>query len=82
MWGVVAKVIGKMRDLIMARAMMYKVVVQAVILYGSEIWVVTDAMMTFLDSLHHRTARRISGMTERRGDRSNGSGPQWMWQWR
>ena len=31
-----------------ARAMMYKALLQVVFLYGSEIWVVTDVMMTVL----------------------------------
>ena len=40
-WGVLAKVLGKMESPIKARAMMYKATVQAVLLYDSEIWVVT-----------------------------------------
>ena len=46
--GVVEKVLDKTVDLIKSRAVMYKAVVQAVILYGSEIWVVTYAMMTVM----------------------------------
>ena len=42
--------------------MMYKAVVQAVLLYGSEIWVVTDVMMTVLDVFHHMIAIWITGI--------------------
>ena len=41
--------------------MFYKSVVQTVLLYGSESWAVTDAMMAVLTGFHHRVARRISG---------------------
>ena len=47
-WGMVANVMGKMGALIKAQLMMYKAAVQVVILYGSEIWVVTDVVMTVL----------------------------------
>ena len=50
--------------------MMYKALFQAVLLYGSEIWVVTDAMMLFLEGF----ARQIEGMTAQRGD-----GGWWCW---
>ena len=48
--------------------MMYKTVVQVVLLYGSEIWVVMEATMTVLECFHYSIARRIMGMTARRGD--------------
>ena len=51
---------------IKAWEMIYKMGVQAVILYGSKIWVVTDEMMIVLEVLHHSITRRITGMTERR----------------
>ena len=34
------------------------------ILYGSESWVVTGAMIKVLEGPHHRAARRITRMTE------------------
>ena len=64
----VEKVLGKTRAPIKSRAMMYKVVVQAVPLYRSEIWVVMDSIMTVLEGLQHRIARRISGMKLRKGN--------------
>ena len=47
--------------------MMYKAVFQSVILYGSEIWVVTGAMLKFLEGFHHRSSRCITGMMATRG---------------
>ena len=46
---------------------MYKAVAQSVLLYGSEIWVVTGGILKVLDGFHHREARRITGVTEKRG---------------
>ena len=57
---------GKTGLPIKAQKMIYKELVQAVILYGSERWVVTDAMMTVLEGFHHRISEQIAGMTERR----------------
>ena len=64
----VTKVLGKTGAPIKARAMMYKLVVQAVLLYGRKIWVVTDSIRTVLEVFHHRITRRIVGMTERKGN--------------
>ena len=36
-------------------------------MYDSEIWVVTRDMLKVLEGFHHRAARRITGMTEKRG---------------
>ena len=46
--GMAEKFMGNTGALFKARDMMYKVVVQVVLLYGSEIWVVTDAIMKVL----------------------------------
>ena len=37
------------------------------IMYGSEIWVVTGDILKVLEGFHHRVARRITGMTATRG---------------
>ena len=63
-----ANVLGKTRAPIKARAMMYKSVVQEVLLYVREIWEVTDTLMAVLEVFHHRMARRVMGMTTRKGD--------------
>ena len=54
-----AKVLGEKRALIKVSAMMYNVVVQEVLLYGSMIWVMMDAMTKVLEEYHHRIARLI-----------------------
>ena len=45
--------------------MMYKAVVQTVLIYGSEIWVVIDAMLKVLEGFHHQVTWRIAGMEAR-----------------
>ena len=45
--------------------MFYKAVVQSVLLYGCETWVITSQVLRVLESFHHRVARRLSGMTPR-----------------
>ena len=67
-WGTVEKVMRKIGEPIKGQEMMYKAVVQAVILYGRKIWVATDAMMMVLEEFHQRTARRIAGTTVMKGD--------------
>ena len=64
----VAKVMGDMGVPIKARLIIYKAVVQAVLLYGNERWVVPDAVMTVLEVFHHSISRRVAGMTYWRGD--------------
>ena len=39
-----------------------------VLLYGSKIWVTTDAMMTVLKVFYHRIDRRIAKMKANKGD--------------
>ena len=52
-WGVVAKVLTNMGEMVWEKALMYKVVVQTVLIYRSESWVVTDVMMKVLKGFHH-----------------------------
>ena len=73
-WGLVEKVLSKNGAPIKALETIYKVVVQAVLQYIGKKWVATDTMMTVLEVFHHRTARNISGMTERKG-----GGGEWEW---
>ena len=65
-WGLVAKVLGKIGSPIKAQAMIYKALVQAVLLYGSEIWVVTHAMITVIEGFHHRISRCIAVIKSRK----------------
>jgi hypothetical protein len=46
----------------------YKAVVQSVLLFGSESWVMSPAIYKALDGFHHRVARRIAGMLPRLTD--------------
>ena len=58
----VEKVIGKTGTPIKARVIVYKAVLQQLLLYDSERWVMTDVMMTVLEVLHHRIVRQIKRM--------------------
>ena len=40
----------------------YVVVVQAVLLFGAETWVVTPRLEKALEGFHHRAVRSMSGM--------------------
>ena len=57
-----------------ARGMMCKAVAQSVILYVSDIWVVTGAMLKFLGVFQHQTARQITGMMT-----TCGAGGEWKY---
>ena len=65
----VEKVLGNTGAPIKTWTIMYKVVVQAGLMYGSKIWVVIDAMMTVIEGFHHRTAICIVIMPVRKGGR-------------
>ena len=53
----VSRVLAQVR----AWAMMYKVVVQMVLFYRSESWVIEDAMVKVFEGFHNKIARRIVG---------------------
>ena len=61
--------LGKMGATIKFYAMMYKAIVQSVVLYGSRILVVTDAMMMVLEGFHNRITRRIARTKKKKGKR-------------
>ena len=63
----VARVLENTEATVRSRGLMYKSVAQSVILYGSDIWVVTGDFFKVLEGFHHRAARRITGLTEKRG---------------
>ena len=66
--------LGNMEPPIKTQEMIYKAVVQAVLLYSRKIWVVTDVMIMVLEGFHNSISRRIVGMLEWRRD----SG-EWEW---
>jgi len=45
--------------------MFYKATVQAVLLFGSETWVLTPPMLKALEGFHHRVARQLTGKVSR-----------------
>ena len=51
---------------VQAQGILYKAVVQLVLIYRSESWGVTGAMLKVIEGFHHRAERRITGMTEQR----------------
>ena len=59
----ITRVLEKMGPMVRACGMMYKAVVQSVLLYVSEIWVVTGAMLRVLEEFHQRMTRRITVRT-------------------
>ena len=63
----VARVLENTEATVRSRGFMSKSVAQSVILYGSDIWVVTGDIFKVLEGFHHRDARRITGLTEKRG---------------
>ena len=60
-WGRVCKILSKEGANPKAMATVYKAVVQAVLLYGSESWVLSLTMEKKLQSFHRRCARYITG---------------------
>ena len=62
----VGKVVKKTGETVRVRGMLYKAVMQLVLLYVGESWVVRGVILKLLEGLHHRLARRIEGMTAQR----------------
>ena len=60
-WVMVVKLLAKALVAVRARAMLYKVVVQTVLLYEIKIWEVIGEMLTFLDIFYHWVARQFTG---------------------
>jgi hypothetical protein len=60
-WGRLARVLTREGACPRTAGKFYKVVVQSVLLYGCETWVVTPAIRKVLEGFHNRVARRLSG---------------------
>ena len=56
-WGMVERVMERTGAPVQTWGYMYKAVVQSVILYVREIWVVTGDMLKVLEGFHHWTAQ-------------------------
>lgn len=64
-WGMVSRVLRRENANPRIMAMFYKAVVQSVLLYGSETWVITPVMLRALEGFHHRVARQLTGLVGR-----------------
>ena len=53
----------KMVEMLQDRGMLYKLVAQTVLIYGSDSWVGTVLMVKVFGGFHHRASQRIMGMT-------------------
>ena len=62
----VGKVLSKTRAKMWERGVLYKKVLQLVLLCRSDSWVVTGEIIKVLEGFHHKAARRITGMTDQR----------------
>jgi len=60
-WGRIARILKKESADPRVMATFYKAIVQSVLLYGSESWVITGSIMMKLRSFHRRCARFITG---------------------
>ena len=59
-WASLSRVLVREGSTPRISGLFYKAVVQAVLLYGCESWVLTDKVWKTLESFHNRAARRIS----------------------
>ena len=58
-----ARVLDNTGETMRAQEMVYKAVTQSVLLYRSEIWLVTGVVLKVLEGFHHWSASQITGMT-------------------
>ena len=65
-WGIISKVLIKTGETVRSRGMIRRSVAQTVMLQDRESWVVMGEMLNILEGFHHRAARQIAGMTEKR----------------
>ena len=64
-WALVARVLRRDDAKPKVMAIFYKAIVQSVLLYGCETWVITPRVLQVLGGFHHRVARRLSGLMPR-----------------
>ena len=62
----VGKVVLKTGAMVWERGILCKAVVQLVLLYGSESWVVMGEILKVIEVFHRGVERRITGMTVQR----------------
>ena len=67
-WGRISQMLRGQAASPRARGYFYKAIVQAVLLYGSETWTLSDRMLKNFRSFHHRVARHLTGRHIRQFD--------------
>ena len=60
-WGQISRILAREGATPRVMGYFYKAIVQAVLLYAAETWVLTERMMVALNTFHHRVARYIAG---------------------
>lgn len=60
-WGMIGRIFAKKGANSKVMGSFYKTIIQSVLLYGSESWVISNHMMKSLRSFHRRCARFITG---------------------
>ena len=69
--GMVSRVLDNTGAMMRSRKMLYKAVVQTVLLYRINSWVITGVIMEVLEEFHHQITRRLRGkMSGRVGEES------------
>ena len=66
-WVIILRVLAKTIATVRAQGMMYKGVTHSVLLYCSDIWVVTGGILKVLEGFRHRAIRWITWVTTTRG---------------
>ena len=66
-WGRLQRILGREGATARISGAFFKAVVQQVLLFGAETWVVTPRMERALSGFLHRPARRLTGRQARRG---------------
>ena len=65
-WAIMSRILGREGADTCTLGRFYPTIVQAVMLFGAENWVMTPRIERLLGGFHHRVARRISGKKPRR----------------
>ena len=70
-WARASKILGRQGASPKTCGHLYVAVVQSLLLYGAETWVVSPDMLSILSGFHNRCARRIAGLHPRLDRRTN-----------
>jgi hypothetical protein len=60
-WATISRILARESASPRISALFYKAVIQTVLLYGSETWVISGEILQLLTSFHHGIARRLTG---------------------